>query len=204
MQTLPKGRPAWLVLGILIVVALTACSTQGTRGSLEAPSALSGHWNDTNSRLTAEAMVKEALDSPWPQRYAQLAGRKPTVMVGPVLNRTDEYLNTQSFVKDLERALMQSKQVQFVTDTGQRQEARQERLAPAPNTPADAGKPPGQESGADFILQGTINTLVDERDGSKLLFYQVDLEILDIAGNVKVWQGQTKLKKLSEPSKTTL
>jgi hypothetical protein len=54
------------------------------------------------------------------------------------------------------------------------------------------------------VLQGTINTLVDERDSSKLLFYQVDLEILDLAGNVKVWQGQTKLKKLSEPSKTTL
>lgn len=185
MQTLPKGQSAWLVLGILIVMTLTACSTQGTRGSLETPSALSGQWNDANSRLIAEAMVKEALASPWPQRYAQLAGRKPAVTVGMVLNRTDEYLNTQSFVKDLERALMQSKQVQFVADTGQRQEAR-------------------QESGADFMLQGTINTLVDERDSSKSLFYQVDLEILDVAGKVKVWQGQTKVKKLSEPSKTTL
>jgi hypothetical protein len=203
MQTLPKGRTAWLVLGILIVT-LTACSTQGTRGSLESPSGLSGPWNDTNARLTAEAMVKDALASPWSQRFTQLAGRKPAVIVGPVLNRTDEYLNTQAFVKDLERALMQSGQVQFVADTGQRPEARQERPDQAPNAPAGTGKPPGQGAGADFMFQGTINTLVDERDGSKLLFYQVDLEVVDIAGNVKVWQGQTKVKKLSEPSKTTL
>ena len=203
MQTHSKGRAAWLVLGILIVT-LTACSTQGTLGSGEASSDLSGPWNDATARLTAEAMVKDALDSPWSQRYAQLAGRKPTVMVGMVLNRTDEYLNTQSFMKDLERALMQSKQVQFVADTGQRQEVRQERLEQAPNVRASAGKPPGQESGADFMVQGTIHTLVDERDSSTLLFYQVDLEILDIAGNVKVWQGQRKIKKVSEGSKTTL
>jgi hypothetical protein len=107
-------------------------------------------------------------------------------------------------MKDLERALMQSKQVQFVADTGQRQEVRQERLEQAPNVRASAGKPPGQESGADFMVQGTIHTLVDERDSSTLLFYQVDLEILDIAGNVKVWQGQRKIKKVSEGSKTTL
>ena len=203
MQTHPESRLAWLVLGILILT-LTACSTQATQGSREAPRDLSGHWNDTNARLTAEAMVKDALDRPWPQRYTQLAGRKPAVMVGMVLNRTDEYLNTQGFVKDLERALMQSKQVQFVADTGQRQEAHQERLDQAPNARAGTGKPPGQESAADFVLQGTINTLVDELDSSKLLFYQVDLEILDIAGNVKVWQGQMKVKKLSERSKTTL
>jgi hypothetical protein len=54
------------------------------------------------------------------------------------------------------------------------------------------------------MLQGTINTLVDELDSTKMLFYQVDLELLDIAGNVKIWQGQMKVKKLSERSKTTL
>jgi uncharacterized protein (TIGR02722 family) len=203
MQTHPKGRPVWLGLGILILT-LTACSTQGTRGPLEAPGNLSGQWNDTNARLTAEAMVKDALDRPWSQRFTQLAGRKPAVMVGPVLNRTDEYLNTQSFVKDLERALMQSGQIQFVADTGQRQEVRQERPDQTSNARAGTEKPPGQASGADFMLQGTINTLVDELDSTKMLFYQVDLELLDIAGNVKIWQGQMKIKKLSERSKTTL
>ena len=202
MQTHPKGRPVWLVLGILILT-LTACSTQETRGP-ETSSALSGPWNDTHARLTAEAMVKDALDRPWPQRFTQLAGRKPTVMVGPVLNRTDEYLNTQSFVKDLERVLKQSGQIQFVADTGQRQEVRQERLDQTSNTRAGTGQPPGQVPGADFMLQGTISTLVDELDSTKMLFYQVDLELLDIAGNVKIWQGQMKVKKLSERSKTTL
>ncbi|HLC11592.1 MAG TPA: penicillin-binding protein activator LpoB, partial [Candidatus Bathyarchaeia archaeon] len=62
----------------------------------------------------------------------------------------------------------------------------------------------GQEAGADFILQGTINTLVDELEDAKAVVYQVDLELVDIASNVKVWLGQKKVKKLVERSKATL
>ena len=104
MQTHLKGRQSWLGLGIL-VLTLTACSTTVTRGPLETPDDLSGRWNDTDSRLTAEALIKAALDRPWSQRFTQVMGRRPVVVVGTVLNRTHEPLNTQTFEKDLERAL---------------------------------------------------------------------------------------------------
>jgi penicillin-binding protein activator len=203
MQTHPKGHQSWLVLGILILT-LTACSTTATRVPVEAPADLGGRWNDTDSRLTADALIKDALDHPWSQRFTKVAGRKPVVVVGTVLNRTHEHFDTQTFVKDLERALAQSRQVQLVADAGQRQDLRQERLDQAQHARADAVKPTGQESGADFMLQGTINSLVDELDSTRAVFYQVDLELLDIASNVKVWQGQKKVKKLVERSKTTL
>ena len=118
MPTHPKGRQRWLGLGILMLT-LTACSTKGTRVSLEEPIDLSGLWNATDSRLTAEAMIKDALERPWVQRFTQVTGRGPVVIVGTVLNRTHEHLNTQTFVKDLERAFMQSGRVQFVADAGQ-------------------------------------------------------------------------------------
>ena len=63
MQTHPKGWQSWLVLGILILT-LTACSTP-RRGGPGGTRDLSGRWNDTDSRLTAEALVKDALDRPW-------------------------------------------------------------------------------------------------------------------------------------------
>jgi penicillin-binding protein activator len=203
MQTHPKERQSWLVLGFLMLT-LTACSTTGTRVPPEASADLSGRWNDTDSRLTAEALIKDALARPWSQRFTQVTGRKPVVTVDTVQNRTPEPLNTQTFVKDLERALVQSGQVQFVADAGQRQEVPQERLDQAQHARADTAKPTGQESGADFRLQGTISTLVDELDSTRAVFYQVDLELLDIASNVQLWQGQKKVKKVVERSKTTL
>jgi len=203
MQTHLTGQQRWLVLSILMLT-LTACSTTVTRGSLEAPVDLSGRWNDTDSRSTAEALIKDVLDRPWSQRFTQVMGRTPVVVVGTVLNRTHEPLNTQTFVKDLERALMRSGRVQFVANAEQRQEVGQERLDQAQHARTDTAKPTGQESGADFMLQGTINILVDELNSTRAVFYQVDLELLDIASNVKVWQGQKKVKKLVERSKTTL
>jgi penicillin-binding protein activator len=203
MQTHPKDRQSWLVLGLLMLT-LTACSTTGTREPPEASADLSGRWNDTDSRLTAEALIKDALARPWSQRFTQVTGRKPVVAVDTVQNRTPEPLNTQTFVKDLERALAQSGQVQFVADAGQRQEVPQERLDQTQHTRADTAKPTDQASGADFMLQGTISSLVDELDSTRTVFYQVDLELIDIVSDVKVWSGQKKVKKLVERSKATL
>jgi hypothetical protein len=154
--------------------------------------------------LAAEALIKDALNRPWSQRFTQLTGRTPAVVVGTVLNRTDEQLDTQTFVKALERALAQSGQVQFVTDAGQRQEGGQGALDQAQHARTDTVKPPGEASGADFMLQGTINSLKDELDSARAVSYQVDLELIDIASHVQVWQGQKKIKKLAERTKTTL
>src|SRR5712691_950683 len=149
MQTHSRGTQRWLVLP-LVVLALTACTTQ--RMPLAALSDLSAPWNDTDARVTAEAMIKDALARPWAQRFTRVMGRTPVVSVGTVENRTHEPLNTQTFVKDLERALAHAGQVQFVTNAGPHQENKAQ---------ADTGKPAGQARGADFMLQGVITTPVD-------------------------------------------
>lgn len=48
------------------------------------------------------------------------------------------------------------------------------------------------------MLQGTINTILDEAGGTKVVFYQVDLELVNIESNIKAWFGQKKLKKVVE------
>jgi hypothetical protein len=175
MQTHTGSTPHWLVLP-LVVLALTACTRQATQAPLDAPMNVSGSWNETAARVTAEALVKEALKQPWPRRFTQIMGRAPVVSVGTVVNRTDEQLNTQTFVQALERGLADSGQVQLAAAAGQRQETR-------------------QESGADFVLQGVITTLRDTRDGMPVAFYQVALELVDLASNVPVWQEQRQIKK---------
>jgi hypothetical protein len=53
----------------------------------------------------------------------------------------------------------------------------------------------GREHGADYILSGTINSITDQEKGEKVVFYQVDLTLIDLEENTKVWQGQKKIKK---------
>ena len=62
----------------------------------------------------------------------------------------------------------------------------------------DTQKRPGQELGADFMMKGTIASIVDESSGTKAVYYQIDLDLIDLENNVKSWYGQKKIKKIIE------
>ena len=54
----------------------------------------------------------------------------------------------------------------------------------------------GQEIGADFMLKGTINSILDTDGKTQVRYYQIDLTLISMADNRKVWVGQKKIKKL--------
>lgn len=176
--------------------AMVSCGTQVSRVGTDTVTDLSGRWNDTDSRLVSEEMVKDALNRPWVDHFLKKAGKEPTVIVGQVVNRSHEHINVQTFIKDLERELTNSGRISFVAGKEEREDVRTERLDQAKNSAEATVKGPGKEIGADYMLIGTINTILDEADGTEAKFYQVDLAMVDMGTNKKVWFGQKKIKKL--------
>jgi uncharacterized protein (TIGR02722 family) len=198
MNLARHGR-ALVALGVAAML-LAGCSgaTKVTRVDTGVVTDLSGRWNDTDSKLVAEAMVKEALNQPWLENYTKRKSREPVVVVGTILNRSHEHINVQTFISDLQRELVNSQKVAFVAGKGEREEIREERREQAINAREDTQKAPGKEIGADFILKGNISTIEDESEGVKAVFYQVDLEMVDLESNLKSWYGQKKIKKVVE------
>jgi hypothetical protein len=195
------GRVA--VLSV-IVAGLAGCGaeTKVTRVDAGVVTDLSGRWNDTDSRMVAESMVKEALEYPWLNNFSQTKRRQPVVVVGTVLNNSHEHINVQTFVTDLERELTNSQKLTFVAGKSEREEVRTERKEQAMFAREDTQKAPGKEIGADYMMKGTIATILDEADGTKAMFYQVDLQMVDLESNAKVWFGQKKIKKVIEKKRT--
>jgi len=194
--------------GVLLMAAFllvfTGCATKISRVESDTVTDLSGRWNDTDSRLVSEEMVKDALVRAWVDEFRDRRGEKPTVIVGRVINRSHEHINVQTFIKDLERGLINSGRVSFVAAKGEREQIREERIEQAQHSSAGTAKSPGKEIGADYMMIGTINTIPDESGGTKAMFYQVDLEMVDMANNRKVWIGQKKIKKIIEKKKLKL
>jgi len=195
------GRVA--VLSV-IVAGLAGCGaeTKVTRVDAGVVTDLSGRWNDTDSRMVAESMVKEALEYPWLSNFSQTNRRQPVVVVGTVLNNSHAHINVQTFVTDLERELTNSQKITFVAGKSEREEVRVERKEQAMYSREDTQKAPGKEIGADYMMKGTIATILDEADGTKAMFYQVDLQMVDLESNAKVWFGQKKIKKVIEKKRT--
>ncbi|MGQ0811728.1 MAG: penicillin-binding protein activator LpoB [Nitrospiraceae bacterium] len=185
-----------------IMVAGCGGGTKVTRVDSELVTDFSGRWNDTDSRMVAETMVKEALGSPWLGNYTQARSKQPVVVVGTIVNRSDEHINVQTFVTDLSRELTNSQKVMFVAGKGEREEIREERREQAVHALESTQKAPGKEVGADYMMRGAISTINDEVDGVRARYYQIDLEMIDLENNVKSWFGQKKIKKVIERKRT--
>ena len=202
-MNLPMSSARSLVLAVALV-GLAGCGaeTKVTRVDAGVVTDFSGRWNDTDSRIVAESMVKEALEYPWLGNFSQSKRRQPVVVVGTVLNNSHEHINVQTFVTDLELARTYCQKLTFVAGKNERDEVRTERKEQAMYAREDTQKAPGKEIGADYMMKGTIATILDEADGAKAMFYQVDLQMVDLESNAKVWFGQKKIKKVIEKKRT--
>ena len=193
-----KGSVTAAVL--ILALLLTGCGqkTSVTRMETDTAVDLSGRWNDTDSRLVAEAVVTDCLSSRWIGDHVRDKGKPPVVIVGAIRNKTGDHIATEVFLKDLERALVASGMVDLVAGSEERGQLRDERIDQLVNADEATVKQMGLELGADYMLIGVINSQPDEEGGKKVIFFQTDLEMVKIQTNQKVWMGFNKIKKLRE------
>ncbi len=186
----------------LLIFTLLACLPLGcgggktvTRLDTDSVTDLSGKWNDTDSRLVAEEMISDCLSRAWLTNYAAAEGAKPVVTVGTIRNLSSEHIEMGTFISDFERELINSAQVRFVAAKEARSEIREERFEQQEFASRETAKALREETGADFMLHGAIKTIVDQEEGKRVVFYQTDLELINIESMEKVWIGTKKIKK---------
>jgi uncharacterized protein (TIGR02722 family) len=177
------------------VLALAACGTSVTRMDPNQAKDVSGHWNDEDSREVAEEMISDCIAKPWYGAAAADLGKNPTVIVGTVRNQSSEHIATDTFVEDLQRSLINSGKVNFVASKNERGEVREERADQDTHASEDTRTANGQESGANFMLSGSINSIVDQEGGKAVVFFQTNLKLLNMKTHQIVWNGQKKIKK---------
>lgn len=191
----------------VVIVALMGCLTLGlascksttvSRVDTDTVQDLSGNWNDTDSRLVSSRMVADLMTQSWLGKYQVANGKNPVVIVGEVRNLSHEHINTRTFISDLEMALINSGEVEFVASATERQEIRDERSDQAENAIANTQNAAGNETGADYMLKGQINSIFDAAKDKQVKYYQVDLTLISLADNRKIWVGQKKIKKVLE------
>lgn len=191
---------------VLVLSFISGCaSVKVTRTEVDKTVDLSGSWNDTDSRLVAENMVKDSLARPWVSVFQQKNGRAPTVIVGTILNKSSEHIDSQIFISDLEMNLINSGSVKFVASSQNREELREEKKDQQTGYTSDeTQKPLTEELGADFMLQGSINSVKDSLRNKYAILYQVTLEMVNLTTNEKVWIGQKEIKKVVSRSSLSL
>ena len=203
-----KGKKIAIVLVALatILVLMTGCkSTRVERVSSDTVVDLSGYWNDTDVRIVAESLIADCVNAPAITNYIRNNGTLPVVIVGNLRNDSDEHIDTSILTKKFETALINSGKVDFVASSSERGEIRQEREEQQTWASEETAKRLANETGADFMLIGSVKTMVDQMDNTSTRTYWVYAELIDIESNRKLWLGEnSEIKKVITRSKTRL
>jgi uncharacterized protein (TIGR02722 family) len=184
-----------LALGFAVSI-FSGCAHTVERVDTKEAIDLSGRWNDTDSRLVAEEMVNQVLGGAWIENHQSAHnGQKPVVVVGLIYNKSHEHISAETFVKDVERAFINSGRVRLVQAGDKREELRRERAAQQEFASMATAKAWGKELGADFMLNGDINSIVDTYKKERVNFYKVNMELSNLESNEIVWIGDKEIKK---------
>jgi len=183
-----------LALAGVLVIGMQSCHTV-SRIDVDSTMDISGKWNDVDSRLTAEALTEQILGDLWLNQFKKENQKKPVVIVGFVKNKSHEHIEAETFMKDIERSFIRSQKIRLVQGGDKREQIRGERADQQTNSSLSTMKQFGLEVGADFMMQGDINTIVDVYNRKKVVYYQVNLELTHLQTNEVVWIGEKKIKK---------
>lgn len=188
-----------LVQALLVLVSVSIFSScarrRVTRVEPDKVIDLSGKWNETDARLAAETLTNQALTGIWLSNFNTSEQRRPVVIVGMIRNNSHEHMDTEIFTKDIEKAFIKSTLVRLVQAGEKRVELRTERSDQQEFSSEASMKKFGRELGADFMMQGTVKSIVDGYGREQTTFWQIDIELVNLETNEIVWIGDYKGKK---------
>ena len=159
---------------------------------------LSGYWNDTDLRLASDALIKECLAVPRLSQFNLAQGRAPVIIVGNFKNSSDEHIDTSILSQRLEASILSSGRAEFVASGELRDAIRGERRDQQQGYTDDATVAAlGKEVGADFIMTGSVKTIVDRYSKTATRSYFITAELTDITTNRRIWIGEyNEIKKV--------
>lgn len=187
------------ILSLLLIITITfgcAPKRQVQRIETDQTIDLSGRWNDSDSKAVSDEMIKQLLHDKWIMEYSsQNPDKRPILIVGLVKNKSHEHIDANTFIKDIEKAIIQDGSARLVQAREKREALRTERVDQQDYASTETAKNWGLELGADYMLQGTINSIVDTYKKEKIIYYQINLELSHLETNEIVWIGEKKIKK---------
>jgi hypothetical protein len=187
------------VLALVVCGSFAACSSspQVTRVDADTRTDISGYWNDTDVRIVCDSLIKDCLNSPRVTQEIARKGRLPVILIGQFRNKSDEHIDASIISKTMEIAIFKSGKADFVAGGDTRQELRAERLDQESNANEDTAASMGNETGADFLLTGTVNAIVDRAGKTAVRTYFVSAELFNIETNTPLWMAQNdEIKKI--------
>jgi len=183
-----------VLLAVLLVTGCTSVDVNRVKDTKDID--LSGSWNDTDIRLVSEDLIKSCLRGSWLSAFTRANKGDPVVIVGNFSNLSSERIDTSIITKKIEAALVNSGKVELVASSDERSEIRDERMDQQIYSDPKTAKAIAMETGADFMLIGSVKTVTDRSGNKTVQTYYVSAELVELETTRKVWLDEKTIKKV--------
>ena len=181
-------KKIFIVLGVIFL--LSSCATSVKRVEAGTERDLSGYWNARDVRIVCQALIDDALSSPRIDQAIRQAGKTPMVIVGRFRNESSEHIDTAIISETMQNVIFNSGRLDFVAGSDERDEIRDERNEQQGFASEETAARLGRETGADFMMTGTVRTIVDREGNRTVRTYYVSAFLTNIETNERMWMGQ--------------
>lgn len=197
---------AFLFAAVFSGLIMVSCgSTKVSRVDSDEVIDLDGYWNESDVRIVCDSLIEECISSPRIAKFEGQQGRAPVVIIDSIRNQSSEHIDTSIVEKKFQTAIINSGVMEFVSSSTERQALRDEKADQADHSTYDTAKEMDQETGADFMLKGSVKTIVQSAGDKTVRTYYVYAELHDIKTNKIVWMAENdSIKKVIKRQKAKL
>jgi uncharacterized protein (TIGR02722 family) len=179
----------------LCLIAFAACGpkafVKGEYDDVDRANNLNDQWSETDMKKSVADLVTSMVTSP----VISSAKKPPLVMVTKLQNKTDEHIDTQSIMDMVRVELMKRGRVAFVDKEAREDISDEYNYQNSGMVSEETKKGPGGQSGADYIVNGRLDSIVQEVGNAKTVYYKLTLNLTNLKSSVIEWSDNKELRK---------
>lgn len=194
-----------LPLTLIASLALSACGPKAfVKGdydeNVESNNLLTDSWSETDMQHA----VKDLVDSATKTDVITVAKRPPLVMITRLQNKTDEHIDTQNITDMMRVELGRNGRVKFI-DKEAREDIKEEYdYQNSGMVSRESKKGPGGQAGADFVLNGRLDSIVQQAGKDKTVYYKLTMNLTNLKSGVIEWSDYKQIRKIFKKKRVGL
>lgn len=178
MRQTMNRKISGLTLGAIL--GLTACGGPKafTKGEYDDPNRvelLDDKYNEADMQQMSDAIVKAIVACP-----EISADKRPVVIVDQVKNNTEEHIDMSSLTDKIRTALIKTRRVKFVDKDARDTLDEEYRYNEAGNVAKEKMKKRGKQTGADYVMRGSMATNIQQVGNDKFIYYKLTMNLVNL------------------------
>ncbi len=178
------------------LITLTNCGPKAfVKGSYDQDvnreNLMNDSWSETDMQKAVADLVGNLVQHP----TISVAKRPPVVMVTQLQNKTSEHIDTQSIMDMVRVELMNGGKVAFIDKEARGDISEEYNYQNSGMVAEETKKGPGGQTGADFIINGRLDSIVQEVGKDKTVYYKLVLNMTNLKTGVIAWSNHKQIRK---------